>query len=72
MLKIEGDSEIEVEQGQTFDIAVLCTNSYGERSHGKVQFFFMLQSAWVEGYMHYVLLLSLMYCCFPDVYSWCH
>jgi len=33
MLKIEGDSEIEVEQGQTFDLGVLCTNLYGERSH---------------------------------------
>ena len=39
MLKIEGDSEIEVEQGQTFDLGVLCTNLYGERSHGKVHFF---------------------------------
>ena len=39
MLKIEGDSEIEVEQGQTFDVGVLCTNLYGERSHGKIHFF---------------------------------
>lgn len=35
MLKFENDSEIEVEQGQTFDIVVNCTNPDGERSHGK-------------------------------------
>ena len=35
MLKFEDDSEVEVEQGQTFDIVINCTNPDGERSHGK-------------------------------------
>lgn len=36
MLKIEAESEIEVEQGQVFDLEIKCTTSEMEMSHGEI------------------------------------
>ena len=55
MLKVEACLEIEVEQGQTFDVEIYCTNSDGEKSSGEWVWCIVIQYALCSFYQVFML-----------------